>query len=143
MGSLMRAIRDAAAAHARNAERAHEKAVANPKLARRDVEMALRAEETTLAAGRRGGGGLKQSRRLRVAADGSVPGGLTARPPKKGGRRSRPRANADGSYAGPLGGEMPTLQPMPRFVGAGPVHNHTLLSSRQIDDADMDRYGTV
>ena len=122
LASMMRALRVAAAAHGRNAEVAHAAGVINPKFARREVEERLQTVE------RAQGAGLKQSRRLRVAADVHFPG-LEPKPPpgrRRKGRKKRADAGAakDGvTYA-------PTLQPMPRFTGAGPMVDGTLLSAR-------------
>lgn len=142
VSSLMRAIREAANSHGRNAEMAHERAIVNPKLARRDVELQLRAEE--LMAGR-GAGGVGGRRRLRAArADGT----MKPRPPKS--KKSHIARMLEGGYDGPLNGGdsaippthsavtaegdslmyAPALQPMPRFMGAGPVANGSLLRSR-------------
>lgn len=59
-----------------------------------------------------------------------------ARPPK-GRKKKRNGGGGGGGYAGPLGSgsepAAPTLQPMPRFMGAGPVANGNLLRSRQYE----------
>ena len=162
MSSLMRAIRDAAAAHGRNAEIAHQKALVNPKFARREVEEALQREERQ-AGSYSGYGGLKKARRLRVASDAADFQIFKARPPKgarkgKGGRKAAARAapSDEGDLPPPTHSAVasdgvsvmyaPALQPMPRFMGAGPVANGQLLRSRapRGDESDQwDAVGTV
>ena len=159
MSSLMRAIRDAAAAHGRNAEVAHERALINPKYARREVEEALQREETHAATG-----GLKKHRKLRVASDIADLQILKARPPKGKKKRGGPRRPpAPDGYDGPLAADggagataahsaiasdgvsmmyAPALQPMPRFMGAGPVANGNLLRSRA-PKAESDKWTAV
>ena len=175
----MQVLQAAADAHRRRAERFHRAGVVNPKLARRDVEMALRMEETrtmaeprnaatvpTLPSRYRAGGafetlqlvdgGLKRSRQLKESS--FVASGIQPRPPAGGRRRRRKRAppdaidGFDGAYsAGPShlyactgldGGSSavsaisvtmpPMMQPMPRFMGAGPVANGSLLRSSRL-----------
>ena len=140
MSSMMRALREAAAAHARNAEMAHAHAIVNPKLARRDIEKLLRDHEPHVSraeraarklrgdlvdAGGGGGGGNKRNRRLRVASTdmGDVNLMMKPRPPK--GRKKGGRRGGGGSEAHEV--DAPALQPMPRFAGAGPVANGALL----------------
>ena len=95
--------------------------------ARRDVEMLLQREENDSRS--EYGGGLKQHRKLRkLAAEMTGITGLKPKPPK--GRKKR-GGGGGGGYAGPLGGgdtmDAPSLQPMPRFMGAGPAVDGKLL----------------
>ena len=129
---MMRALREAAAAHARNAEMAHAHAIVNPKLARRDIEKLLKDHERELSPSERasrllsskGGGGNKRNRRLK-SANGELPDGpFIPKPPPKGRRKGGRKAGGD-KPSEMLDG--PSLQPMPRFAGAGPVANGSLL----------------
>lgn len=134
--AMMRSLRQAIALHSVNAERAHVAALQNPMQARHDVEMQLRSQETrsrSEAAARRlmSEGGLKRQRRLRVADESQIglfgmqPNPPSGRRPRKG---RRPRLND--SLATGSSTNAPALQPMPRFMGAGPVANGSLLRSR-------------
>ena len=136
MSSMMRALREAAAAHARNAEMAHAHAIVNPKLARRDIEKLLKDHEPQISraekaarklrgemaeAGGNAGGGNKRRRRLRVATGMDEMNLMMPKPPKGKKKGGRKHADVEPDV------DVPVLQPMPRFAGAGPVANGTLL----------------
>jgi len=141
MSNMMRALRDAAAAHGRNAEVAHAHAIVNPKLARRDIEKLLKDHERDVSPADRAArklrnnlGGNKRSRRLRVAdPSGIAEMNLLMKPKPPKGRKGRGKAGGGGVASDAF--DAPALQPMPRFAGAGPVANGNLLRpSRAVSD---------